>query len=435
MTRRSSSATGLVPAALLAFHHVGYPALLWAIGRGSSAANTGGGILAGLVEIQDPEAARCGPAGTEDQPACCAPPASGLPRVALVIPAHNEASVIRAKIETSLQLDYPRELLRIVVAADGCTDDTVHAAREAGADLVLDLPRGGKMAAQHAAVAAVDEPVVAFSDANSTWEPTALSALVAALAPGAQWDGAAPNTALPLVARPVGYACGHVRFVQAGDDVGDDANQEGLYWRYEMAIRARESALASVTAGNGAIYAIRRAAYADYAFDPVQGHDLAMPFQLVRAGWRAVDVPAANATEKMVPTTTGELRRKRRMMSHAWPIVLRAGLLDLRGQPPAYAGMLVSHRWLRYGAPLLHGWLAAGSLLGARHSRTARLLVAGQLALLALAAKPGGLPGPLRPFGKIARYYVGTNAAIALGLRDYLVDGTEAAWTPPEGTR
>ncbi|MEH3054923.1 MAG: hypothetical protein PGN13_13135, partial [Patulibacter minatonensis] len=69
-----------------------------------------------------------------------------------------------------------------------------------------------------------------------------------------------------------------------------------MYWRYEMAIRARESALSSVTAGNGAIYAIRSAAYGAYAFDPVMGHDLAMPFQLVRAGWRAVDVPSARAT-------------------------------------------------------------------------------------------------------------------------------------------
>ncbi len=116
-----------------------------------------------------------------------------------------------------------------------------------------------------------------------------------------------------------------------------------------MAIRARESSLASVTAGNGAIYAIRRKAYSAYRFDPVMGHDLAMPFQLVRAGWRAVDVDTARATEKMVPTIDGEFRRKRRMMSHAWPIVLRAGMLDLRGQPAPYSLMLVSHRWLRYG--------------------------------------------------------------------------------------
>ncbi len=403
--RRHRAARGLLPAALLAWHHVGYPLALWAVDRAVSRA----------------DAKTAAPAHGEPHTNGALPP---LPSVALVIPAHNEAAVIREKVATSLALDYPRELLRIVVAADGCTDDTVQAAELAGADVVLDLPRGGKMAAQHAAIAELTEPVVAFSDANSVWEPGALRALVQALAP-----------------KDVGYACGHVRFLPPGAPEREGAadgggNQEGLYWRYEMAIRERESRLSSVTAGNGAIYAIKRGAYVAYRFDPVMGHDLAMPFQLVRAGWKAVDVPEARATEKMVPTIDGEFRRKRRMMSHAWPIVLQAGLLDLRGQPPGYALMLVSHRWLRYFGPALHLWLAVSSLRGARHSWASRLLVLGQLKLLALAAKPEALPrGPLRKLGLVARYYVATNASIALGLRDHLVDGTQASWTPPEGTR
>ena len=62
--------------------------------------------------------------------------------------------------------------------------------------------------------------------------------------------------------------------------------------------------------------------------------------------------PAARATEKMVPTVEGECARKRRMMSHAWPIVLRGGLLYPRGYPPLYALMVASHRLLRYATPL-----------------------------------------------------------------------------------
>ena len=119
-------------------------------------------------------------------------------------------------------------------------------------------------------------------------------------------------------------------------------NQEGIYWRYEMWLRGRESALASVTAGNGAIYAVRPEAYIEV--DPVMGHDLSFPFNMVKRGWRAVDVPGARATEKMVPSIEGEWARKRRMMSHAWPIVLRGGLLDPRGYPPLYALMVLSHR-------------------------------------------------------------------------------------------
>jgi len=201
-------------------------------------------------------------------------------------------------------------------------------------------------------------------------------------------------------------------------------NQEGIYWRYEMWIRASESRLASVTAGNGAIYAVRRTAYEEG--DPRVSHDLALPARLVRRGWRAVDVPGARATEKMVPTIEGEWARKRRMMAHAWPMIARGGLLDLRGYPPAYALMVLSHRGLRYASPFLH---LAALLASVRASRPA---LAAQLALLAAAAAGGRVRA--RPL-LLARYYVLTTASIAAGLHDWLRHGTPAGWDAAEGTR
>jgi hypothetical protein len=186
-----------------------------------------------------------------------------------------------------------------------------------------------------------------------------------------------------------------------------------------MFLRARESDLWSVTAGNGAIYATRREAYVEV--DPVMGHDLKFPFTLVRHGWRCVEQPLARATERMVPDVEGEAARKRRMMSHAWAIVLRGGLLDPRGWPPVYVAMMASHRWLRYASPLLH--LAAL----AAAPRTLRRL---QLAAVAAAF----LPVRARPL-LLGKYYVLTQASIALGLLDHLRHGTEAGWDPPEGTR
>jgi hypothetical protein len=163
------------------------------------------------------------------------------------------------------------------------------------------------------------------------------------------------------------------------------------------------------------------------------GHDLSFPFTLVRRGWRAVYAPAARATEKMVPTVEGEWRRKRRMMSHAWPIVLRGGLLDLRGLPPRYAWMVVSHRWLRYAAPFLHLVLLVATPAAGRPRarRAARVAAVAQATVLAAAAA-GGRAG--RP-GLIGRYYVLTQASIAAGLWDHLRHGTPAGWAPPEGTR
>lgn len=334
------------------------------------------------------------------------------PSVTLVIAAYAEQSVIAQKVENARALDYPHGRLQVIVACDGSPDRTAQLAREAGADLVLELPHGGKMAAQTAAVERATGDVIAFSDANTMWEVDALRRLVETLAEPA-----------------ADYACGRVEFVNESGD-----NQEGLYWRYEMWLRARESALSSVTAGNGAIYAVDRRAFEQIA--PVTGHDLTLPFSVVKRGGRALDAAAARARETMVPDLAGEFRRKRRMMSFAWPIVLRGGMLWPRGYGVTYTWMIYSHRALRYKAPFLHLLaLLAAALLAAVSTLYLVLLIL-QLALLACALLASLLP--LRPL-LVARYYVLTNAAIALGLIDYLRKGTEKlldeGWTAPEGTR
>jgi cellulose synthase/poly-beta-1,6-N-acetylglucosamine synthase-like glycosyltransferase len=340
--------------------------------------------------------------------------AGAQPSVSLIIAAHDEQEVIAAKVSNALALDYPRELIELIVACDGCSDATAQCAREAGAGSVLDLPRGGKIRAQDAAVRSAGGEIVAFSDANSLWDPDALHALVSAFAdPG------------------VGYACGEVRFVQAAR--GETAtNQEGLYWRYELAVRALESRLGSITAGNGAIYATRREAYIEV--DPIMGHDLSFPFNMVKRGWRAVYVPAARATEKMVPSIEGEFARKRRMMSHTWPIVLRGGMLSPRGYGLGYGLMILSHRILRYATPALHAVALVANLLLVLNG--AGTLYAVTLALqwaLLVAAGVGGVV-QTRPL-LLARYYVLTTASPALGLWDWLRHGTEASWDVAEGTR
>jgi cellulose synthase/poly-beta-1,6-N-acetylglucosamine synthase-like glycosyltransferase len=336
------------------------------------------------------------------------------PAVSLIVAAHDEEEVIVAKVENALALDYPRALIEVIVACDGCTDGTAERARAAGADLVLDLPRGGKIAAQDAAVERASGAIVAFSDANALWEADALRNLVSAFEDDR-----------------VGYACGRVTFVQAAEGASA-TNQEGVYWRYEMALRERESRVRSVTAGNGAIYATRRDSY--IVVDPIMGHDLSFPFNMVKRGWRAVDVPTARATEKMVPSIEGEWRRKRRMMSHTWPIVVHGGMLSPRGYTVGYALMMVSHRLLRYLTPFLHLLALAANVAlvadGGGGVYTATLAL--QLALLAAAALAAAMP--VRAL-LIARYYVLTAASPAAGLWDWVRHGTTASWQTAEGTR
>jgi glycosyltransferase involved in cell wall biosynthesis len=391
-----------VSAALIAWTQLGYALALAALARLRTPA---------VVPEREPQQRSPARGGALKQ---TSNPPEPPRRVSVIVAAHDEQQVIAAKVSNLLALDHPRELLQLIVACDGCTDATAERARAAGADLVLELPRGGKIRAQDAAVERASGEIVAFSDANASWEPDALRELLRAFAD--------PR---------VGYACGQVRFVQ--DASGALAsNQEGLYWRYELALRALESRLCSITAGNGAIYATRRDSY--IVVDPIMGHDLSLPFKMVKRGLRAVYVPSARASEKMVPTLLGEFARKRRMMSHTWPIVLRGGMLSPRGYPPAYALMILSHRLLRYVTPALHA-LALGAnvaLVAAGAGKLYTVTLALQLALLLAALLAGSLRA--RPL-LLARYYVLTTASPAAGLWDWLRHGTSASWDVAEGTR
>jgi hypothetical protein len=134
----------------------------------------------------------------------------------------------------------------------------------------------------------------------------------------------------------------------------------------------------------------------------------------------------------MVPTIEGEFRRKRRMMSHGWPIMLRGGMLSVRDYDPGYAAMIVSHRVLRYGSPFLHAaaLTAAVALIGQGWVYVVATVL--QVGLLVAALAAGVVP--LRPL-LVARYYVLTTASLAAGLWDWLTQGTEAGWEAAEGTR
>jgi cellulose synthase/poly-beta-1,6-N-acetylglucosamine synthase-like glycosyltransferase len=364
-------------AGLLLYTHIGYPLLLALLARWRTGARTD---------------------ALPDQPF-----------VSVIIAAYAEEDVIADRIANLRHgLEFPPDKLEVIVACDGSPDQTAARAREAGADLVLELPRGGKVRAQDAGVEAASGEIVAFSDANAIWAADALTRLVA-----------------PFAEPRVGYVCGQVRLIGQ-----DGTNQEGLYWRYELAQREYESKLRSVTAGNGAIYATRRESY--LIVDPIMGHDLSFPFQMVKHGWLALYTAAAVASEKMVPSLEGEFARKRRMMAHTWPIVVRGGMLSPRGYDPLYALMIISHRLLRYLSPLLHLVALGTSIALIGHGVVYAVAVGVQAAVL-LAALVAA-PAPLRPL-LVARYYVLTTASLAAGLWDWLRHGTPAGWEPAEGTR
>jgi glycosyltransferase involved in cell wall biosynthesis len=334
-----------------------------------------------------------------------------LPEVALIIAAHNEERAIHGKLENALRLDYPRERLEIIVALDGSGDGTRRAVERFAVEGVrlLDLPRLGKVTAQNAAARATSAEILAFSDAHSPWEPDALRLLVR-------------NLADP----EVGYVCGRVQL----DEMDGGDNRESLYWSYELWLREHESACGCLTAGSGAIYAVRRSAFVELGSE--HSHDIGLPFRLRRGGLRSIYEPAAVAREPGLTTTREEWPRKVRMLSRAWWEVLRGGLLDPRGQPPAFFAALFSHRLLRYSSGPLHLVLLFSSVALAPRDRPARVLLAAQLVFASLALAGWRRPGRI-PFAGVAWYYAVVNAASVVGLVRTLVRRPYVIWSPTRG--
>ena len=329
-----------------------------------------------------------------------------LPSVALIIAAHDEERVIAARLENALALDYPR--LEIIVSLDGSTDGTREIVERFPGVRLLVNERGGKVAAQNAAVRATDADVLAFSDANSMWEPDALRRLVAVLAD--------PE---------VGYVCGRLRLVGTSGE-----NLEGHVLALR-AVAARAGVAARVDHRRQRRH-LRRAPVgvrgAPLHVEP--RHRPAVPAAPGRAA-RGVRARAV-AVEPAAATTSDEWARKVRMLSRSWGDLLLGGMLDPRRQPPGYFAELLSHRLLRYSSGLLHVALLGCCLVLAPVSR----LGAGAAGCPRRRARPSRWRG-----GEACRspafawYYVVVTAASVAGLARMLRDGPQATWTPVEGTR
>jgi glycosyltransferase involved in cell wall biosynthesis len=333
------------------------------------------------------------------------------PSVALVVSAHDEETVIGRRLENLLELDYPADRLEIIVASDGSTDGTDAiveeiATREPRVRL-LRCPREGKVAAQHRSVRETAGDALAFTDANTEWKPDALRLLVS-------------NLADP----EVGYVCGQLRLESPGG-----ANLEGVYWRYEMWVRAQESACSSITAGNGAIYAVQRDAYVED--DPKFGHDFGFPYLMEQAGRRAVYEPDAIAVEKPAAEPEDEYGRKVRTIARALGHILTGRIF--RRTRPLYMAELISHRVLRYSTGLLHIGLLVSNVALLGRGPFYRVCLALQLGGVGLAAA-GRARLPV-PGARLAYYYYVVTKATVAGLIRYLRSGTPQMWDKARGTR
>lgn len=321
-----------------------------------------------------------------------------LPTVSVVIAVHNGERFIRAKLAGLRQLDYPAELIDIVIACDGCTDTTVALLRRSTDPrlTVLDFPtRRGKAACLNDAVGATRGEVLLFTDIRQKLSPVSLKELVA-------------NLGDPTVGAVGGEL--HMENVRSGFAQGVD-----FYWRYEKGIRHAESLSGSTIGVSGALYAMRRSLFRPLPEGTVLD-DVLMPMRVAAQGKRVVFEPKAMAWDQPSQVPEDERRRKIRTLAGNYQLVQLAPWLLAPWSNPLWF-RFVSHKLLRLMAPWLIVALTISSgLLVTRHPMYAVAfggLVAGFLLVgLARLQPPLGRLLPLRI--AVAFFYLNLFAAQAL---------------------
>lgn len=333
------------------------------------------------------------------------------PPVTLVIAAHNEEDVIRSRLENAFALDYPRERLEVLVAADGSSDRTADVARSVAGTRVLHEPeRRGKLAAMNRAADAASGEILVFSDANNHYSANAIRELVA-----------------PFADPAVGVVTGRKAIDDGTGRALDRA--EGLYWRYESKLKEWETSVGSVTAVAGEILAFRREAFPSPRPGTIND-DFVQAMLVALDGWRVVYAPEAVSLERASATIGDEAVRRSRLVTGRWQAL--ADLLPTAVRKnPGYALQVVSHKGLRPIVPFAMLAAALSNVSLSRERQWARVLLALQAAFYVAAG--AGWASERR--GRRSRvlylpyYFCRMNVATLEGATNYVTRRREAVWT------
>jgi cellulose synthase/poly-beta-1,6-N-acetylglucosamine synthase-like glycosyltransferase len=270
---------------------------------------------------------------------------SETPSVSLVISAYDEEEVIARKLENALLLDYPRELLEIVVASDGSKDRTEEITRrfaDRGVVLYAFRPNRGKNLVLNDVLPLLKGDVVVFTDANGMYQKDAIRHLVR-----------------PFADPRVGSVCGELVYKNFNENpIAEGYNR---YWELDQMQKRLESRLGSLLGANGSIFAVRRSLCRPIANDVC--NDMVQPIWVAAAGHLCLYEPRAMSYEAGSRNLNDELKRRSRIIGRGirgiqlvWPEIARRRARLIGWE-------LFSRKGLRYLTPLWLAMLLVGSAL------------------------------------------------------------------------
>lgn len=378
---------------LVLYHHLGYPIILKILTKKSKQKTSEKIISRGYAN------------SSEDQQ---------LAKIAIIIPAYNEAQWIAEKIRNLAALDYPSERLQVIIGCDGCTDETyalaVAATKEPecthlNIDIIEFTENRGKVALLNELLSNLDCELVALTDTS------ALISIDSLLIAARRFND--PN---------IGVLNGHYRLVSPGSE-GEQA-----YWNYQSQIKLSEAALGSTLGAHGAFYLFRYALFEPLAADTIND-DFILPMKIVEAGYRAEYEDKINALELESAASSQDHQRRRRIAAGNTQQLLRLKKLLL----PRYKGIafsFISGKALRVLMPFVMLLSLVGSMLLASQYNIFMLLTVIQLLAYSVATFQIYLnPKPSNKVFKLLGYLVSGHVAGLIGTMRYLLRLDKGHWS------
>jgi hypothetical protein len=331
------------------------------------------------------------------------------PTLTVIMPVHNEARRIAAKVANLLALDYPREKMQILVIGDGCTDDTLERAQAAGQGIVTVIPlagRGGKAAGLNAWLERATGEIIVFTDAGIMLDKLSLRHLI-----------------------------GHFTDPQIGCVSGEDyiegSETEGLYGKLELLLRREEARLHSIAGASGCFYAQRRELCEP--FRAGMAPDFLSVLNVVRQGKRALAEPVARGSMTATSSQKAEFTRKvRTFLRGITALFGNAGLLN-PFRHPAFSFILWSHKLMRWLAPLpMVGCLVAAWLLREQPLYLTFFIIQVVLYVAAVAGMLWPQLAARLVLVRLSAFFVLVNAAALKALALWMVGSRVEVWQPTQ---
>lgn len=337
-----------------------------------------------------------------------------LPKVTLLISAYNEEAVIEDKILNSLALNYPKDMIEIVVVSDGSDDRTKNIVEQYGANGVILRhyeERIGKTACLNKAIPLSKGEVIVFSDANSHYDTEAINNMVRHFADD-----------------KIGFVTGATKYII--NDSGNAIESVGIYSRIEKLTKTLESKINSCVGADGAIFAIRKNLY-----QPLNNYDIndfVIPLNVIKQGYRGVLEGAAFCNEKTASDIKGEFNRQVRITNRTIRAIFNKMVLMNPFRHGFFSFELFSHKLCKFLVPFFMFVLFFASIVLTTQGILYIVILILQICayLIALFKYFERYLIGLSGLASVSHTFIMVNLAILLGWLKYLKGETYTTWSP-----